>query len=848
MPGGRFVLVLFLLLAGWGCAQRRTGNDAADPARRLRDFVERHRKEDGGYGAPGRESSTLPWTFMALECHALLGSRPPRSEALAHWLATFVREGPRPDRRQLEWVLCRNLLGEEKQPGPPLGPLLQELPPLTTWLGSLPLDDLEAAVRLRRLVEPESLARAAPLVARYLSLWRHADGGYHYPAALDQVYPLIARGKRLMELPKPARGPSSLGLTAAAVATLGLLDAPVPGIEETVAFIRSLRAENGGYHTRRPAWGEPDLFGVWHAVRTLRALGAPLAGRERLETVAFVAAHQRSSGAFAHGEGEPDSLEATWLALQALDLLEAPLPDPRWRPAPSPLPAPTVEPGLKLFQAVVEIGPDPAVAVVLAPRIGADLILLKGRDEPELARRARRIASALGIEVEVGCAREEHLRAWGVPGLGYVTHCSDLVFRPEESIGDRGRHASFAEMVNAWRPARAAGAIVFSCSYGHRELLSPAYELSIRGGGGYDALMATWCMSPDGDLIKDWPWLQRYVGRIAVIGNHDAHGDPFHWLYKGLRTRTLFFAKTPDVEGFRDAVRKRRTVAVAHRGSSFALYGHPHWVELARKAREQWDRGRVKEDVESWLPDPIVLPIYDDTAGELAAIREGYGILVRAAGRLGDDALPHEVRCRIDGRPVPLRMVPPERRNRPALFASLPGLASGVHEVEVQAFGRTTRERLRFGKPAGKSSPRRADPHEDVPASLAFDRWQDVAFIRAPLANTTPQGFISLASNRADFILRVDDPRSSVVVLEFATGEREETVEVFAGGTPCGKVHLRPSERKTVRLPVPPGALRRGAEWITLRTDRAPWLPSFPIPQSSLRLHRVAVATVKDGK
>ena len=240
---------------------------------------------------------------------------------------------------------------------------------------------------------------------------------------------------------------------------------------------------------------------------------------------------------------------------------------------------------LRRFEALIEIGPDPAVSLMLADTIGADLILLKGThgEEPELARRARRMAVAWGLPIAVGCAREEHLRAWGVPGVGYVTHCSDLIFDPEAEIGDRGRHEGFAAIDAAWQPARDAGAVVFSCSYLDRELLAPAYDRSARGEGGYDALMAGWAFAEGGDVIRANPWLARYVGRIPLIANHDAHGDPFHWFERGLRSRCYFFARSGDLEGFRDALDHNRLVVVTASG---ARYGRPTWAR--RTPFRQW--------------------------------------------------------------------------------------------------------------------------------------------------------------------------------------------------------------------------------------------------------------------
>ena len=242
--------------------------------------------------------------------------------------------------------------------------------------------------------------------------------------------------------------------------------------------------------------------------------------------------------------------------------------------------------------------------------------------------------------------REEHLRAWGVPGLGYATHCSDIAFDPAAGVGERGWYRSFTALARDWTKDRDRGALAFSCSHIHRELLAPVYERT--GREGYDGIMGTWAFAPGGDVVREYPWLHRYVGRRTLIGNHDAHGDPFHWLHRGLRARTLFFARTADLAGFGDAVAHGRVVAVAHGDDGeTTLWGLPHWTRRARAASAEWDVGRQasirRNERGIWLPDPLAFPIDATTARELPELREGHGVVIRAAGTLGDDALPEVV-------------------------------------------------------------------------------------------------------------------------------------------------------------------------------------------------------------
>lgn len=819
----------------------RPGGEAAGALAR---FVERHRKQDGAYGPLPSGRSTLPWTRYAVTCLQHIGRRPPDAGSLARWLAGFERTGPDPDARHLEWLQSWEGLGREPKGEPgPVPELVTTLPPLTTWLGSVPLSVLETAARLRARLGREPAAKDQ--VLWYLALWRGRDGGYGYPASLDEVFPLVAKGAGLRKLPEPADLPSSAGATAAAVSTFKTLGCEVPGAGAVAAFLESLQEDEGAFRMRSGTWGDADLWSTWNAVRALRLLGRQVPHKKH--TVAWIRKHQRRSGGFAHAGGEPESLEATWLALECLELLDAPLPDPADAPEGDPLPPARGSGDPALHQAVFEMGPDPGVCAMLAPRIGAGLVLMKGDDEPDLARRVRRIADAQGLSLAAACAREEHRRAWGMEGLGYVSHCSDVVFAPGTEIGDRGRYRSFADLDAAWEPARKAGALVASCAYGVRELLAPAYNLST-GPGGYDLLMAAWAMSPRGDLLRHVPWLQRYVGRLPVFGNHDAHGDPFHWLAKGLRARTLFFAESGDLAGFREAVRANRVVAVAHRGTYLALHGHPVWVERARSLRKVWDRGRPETEAH-WVPDPVVVAVDHASSAELPFLRSGYALLVRAAHGPADDAFPGEVSCKVDGRSVALRLVPPALEGRPALWAPLPDLEAGRHQVVVEACGRRTEVSLRFTGPVGPKSPRSPHPYPRVPASLDFDELEDVAFVRGPLGTSAPDGAMAVSCSRQDFVLQPAEPGVHRLELVHRAPDHPLPARVFVNGVPCGEVHLgAEGRRQRALLDVPEDALREGPNWVSLRTDLPFWLLSFPVPKASAWIERVALVPAGSGR
>jgi hypothetical protein len=156
------------------------------------------------------------------------------------------------------------------------------------------------------------------------------------------------------------------------------------------------------------------------------------------------------------------------------------------------------------------------------------------------------------------------------------------------------------------------------------------------------------------------------------------------------------------------------------------------------------------------VPDPLIVPIDAAAAEELPDVLEGHAVLVRAAARLGDDAFPSVVRCRVDGRPVALSLVPPRPGRAPALFGRIPALVPGEHRVEVEAFGRRVDETWRFGEPVERAADRGVPSAWLPPAVMTFEGVDAVPFLEMPLPFAVPDGSVAVSANRADVILSLD--------------------------------------------------------------------------------------------
>ncbi|MAG55191.1 MAG: hypothetical protein CMJ83_02765 [Planctomycetes bacterium] len=839
-------LLLVALLGTTSCSQEPdvarppAAGDVARSRDALRAFVDRYRKSPRTFGPETQDWADGVWTYQAWRSLLLAGVPVDPTAGAPDDRAAALR-GLRRD--QIPTLLVSRLklarlwglkVEEAGAPGVPFLPLM-------TWVGSPPLEELEA-----RVTADVMRGRKVDVAAlkQMVGFWRGPDGGYRYPAGLGEIYPrILTNATTFTAPPRPHLGTSTCGAIAAAVACLTQVGVPVPRLDAVVLRLRALRSGGHWSQQRNPLHDGTGLWATWNALRALSMLGVSSEAPD--EIAAWLRTLRHRDGGFAHALDEPASLEATWLALECLRLIQRPLGPMPSKPAAGRLPKANGanDASLKPLQAVVQMGPDPAASVVLARRAGADLLLLKSldHDEPALVARARRLAARLpGPKLEIACVREEHRSAWGVEGIGYVTHCSDAVFAPAVTLGQRGRHRTFDEILDAWKVNRLRGCVFFSCSYLNRELLAPAYDRSSRRfADGYDALMVGWAFARGGDLIRDYPWLHRYVGRMALIGNHDAHGDPLHWFHRGMRTRTLFFAKDASVASFQEAVRLGRTVAVVHGPVAPAYWGHPTWVEKAKARRADWDRGRPGFTPGEWLPAPFAAPIDASTQVEMPWVTRGFGILVRAAGRIADDAMPHEVTVRVGGEDeprVPLRIVPADGKRPPALWAPLPDLKPGDHLVVVEAFGQTSRQTLRWVAPVAIATP----PTMAPPPALEFRGANELPWVsNTSLAPGDFEGSLRIVCNRADFALRAS-PGKSRLRVKWRGGKAAGPLQFFVDGASVGAVTPNGSPGETSFDF--DGATAR-AHRVTLRTALPGWISSFDRPKSDLELLLLAVET-----
>lgn len=806
---------------------------------RTLEWVAEHRRDDGWYGLPHVSWSDARLTGHALAIRELLSDPHEEADRLQRTLASRAAEARRaPERLALARLIERH--GWQRPAA--LQPVRPWMVAPMDWDASPPLSELADRIEL---LGHFGEAPDTRIVDAWLALWEAPDGGWHHPLAEDEALDRIARGDFLFIAP-PTRtdAPSPIAITVAAVRIrAGRLDP-----ERRARLLKRLddawkpASVGEGIAPGLPADAAPTLRDTALAARALERIGAAF---DRARCRSFVMTHRVASGGFASRPGHVADLESThdalWLlgaaglaAMKELPFTRKPTPERQRR--------------LPLRQAILEIGPDPGVALVLAARAGAHLVLLKDTrpevDEGELVARARALKRDLGLsQIRVAAARERHKTGFLESGSGYFTHAGEWIFDPLLRTPDFGPDRPRTDRAGWQRMTRGRGdsaPIHFTSAFRPRHLLEPF--LIDRERRVHDAIVLTWALAEQGDLVRRAPWLAAASHRMAPLGNHDAHGDPLHWAHRGFRARTLFFAKDASFEAFASAIRAGRTVAVAH-GARTELYGETRLRERARRAIRSWDRGRDRRHPEPWLPDPIALPIHASTIRELGFDPGGPAILVRAGHRIGDEAFPDEIVLRVGDRRLRLEMAPAGAREIPFAWARVPDdllIENCSVPVLVEAHGRLDRQELYLR--AWKDAPRPTlAPLAPRPLQLTFDTRAEIAHVRGTLGPGDLQGTLRLATARTDLLLARGT--NDAIQIRHQGGAQTGAAEIFWDGVRIGRLDPTqdPVMRRFALPPARPGS--PDAHTLSFRTGLPGWQPSFPRPQSDLVLHEVRLVT-----
>ncbi len=400
--------------------------------------------------------------------------------------------------------------------------------------------------------------------------------------------------------------------------------------------------------------GWDDVAYTWAAVHSLRALGArPKDPRACLD---YLNSLRNDDDGFGDRPGWLSNPLATYYAFDTLSALgflgkPASLPtatDPagRRQAAVASLPF-----SLKVFSIQIEAHGQgsPADAVELADSLGIHLWGAKNA-KPAWIMRAQQIATQQGASVKFFVANEEYGTWINVPGMGAYSHMGDVIGQPDAKISPSlagqqpvswpefqvhrlGIEPPFApntrlkkgEKPNSGdRPAveamkrsflgRAASTFErmgyrLIWQFGENEplvrmLLDDSVLFGPNANFGYAAISTFHFGNPD--FTNTEPFLMRYRGQIPFVALQDAHG-PEPWWFADMTTgfRTLFLAEQPTWQGWLEALRFNRVVAVRHDGVSGGktwMHGLPEVIDVVReqwKSWQWWDNPAIERPLAS---------------------------------------------------------------------------------------------------------------------------------------------------------------------------------------------------------------------------------------------------------
>lgn len=645
-----------LTAAGTLAAQR-------DWRHRVAQYLETLALPDGGYGWAGDADSHLTPTFFTLATYHSLGLEPPRKPAVAayvraHHPLPLRRHTDRPLRRfWFEQMQALEWLGEDASDFRPLVQTWTGPSEFTTRyeFGGNPVFQQETfALRSRRLLG----LGPTPEWRQYVLTRRRPDGSFNNTPAAD------GSGGHILN--------SMWGYEA--LIALGERERP------PVEWVQSCQLSNGGFTwaPQAPLAAVDDVAYTWAGVRLLAAAGA--APRDRDACVQYLRSLWNHDGGFGDRPGRRSNPMATWYAVDALLAIESAPEQPR-----APIAAKSLPSGLQVFTAQVEAPGQgsPADAVEMARTLGIHLWCAKNSPEGWIAR-AQKIADDRGVRVLFAVGNEEYGTYVDVPGLGAYSHLVDVVAPPGVPFGEPLANPKKPWPWTQFRDTRiaalrrAGGRNTWQFNENEeltRILLDEAVET------GTFAAIATYHFGNE-NFQHTQPFLMRYHGVLPMIALQDAHAKESWWWGDQLEGfRTVFLARRPDWEGWLEALRENRVMAIcADARTNFETRFAGGSEPVRRVVSEWWDQARPLLR----RPSAIAAVVRAGDPFEVSAPEAGAVLRIRMRRRNTTQGVPAEplnelIRVTIDGREIPAEL----RETDPHYVVSLAGMAPGHHRAKL---------------------------------------------------------------------------------------------------------------------------------------------------------------------
>jgi hypothetical protein len=470
---------------------------------------------------------------------------------------------------------------------------------------------------------------------------------------------------------------------------------------ETAGWLQKCQLGNGGF-THRPGadiGGVDDVAYTWAAARSLKLLDARPA--ESAACIAYLKSLRAGDGGFSDRPGWSSNPLATFYALDtlaALDALEQGLAESRIAGS-SQKPIPDLPGGLKIFTIQIEAPGQgsPSDAVELARALRIHLWGAKN-SKPGWIESAQALADERKVTVTFFAANEEYGTYASVPGLGTYSHVSDLFAPAGADIGPSlaGKEAMPWTQFRVKRHAaldRVGGRLFWQ--FGENEEFTRAVLDDSLERGGFAAI-STFHFG-NSDFLNSQPFLYRYRHRLPFIALQDAHGtEPWWWSDKLAGFRTLFLAREPTWSGWMNALQKDWVVAVRHDTvSGFKTWMHggaPGTQDLVRRREAEWKWWREETGIERPLIASALLRPGDPF--EAGCPETGAALRFRCAWECTVQGAPTRPLVELSGvtldgaRLEPKAVEKRDAQNRRADYynaALFPQLAPGHHSVVTTA-------------------------------------------------------------------------------------------------------------------------------------------------------------------
>jgi prenyltransferase beta subunit len=388
-----------------------------------------------------------------------------------------------------------------------------------------------------------------------------------------------------------------------AVQSLKLLGVKVPEAERCAAFVKQCQSSSGAFHARpgRATHGsEDDVYYTRAALQTLFVLQQPLPLAE--ECGEWINSLQNIDGGFGDKPGWRSRLYSTYYAVYSLGLLDA-----KHKPK-IVAKKRTVEPLPKIPSCEFQIYQGLNKMPVCAP---ADLKGLHERklnllaiksDKFELAEELRAACVEQKLPMDVVLCHEAYphrTRRGADVLLDHVANITlDLAWNEAQreawrKIDQRGRASlPWAEyQAEVLQSVQELGSLVYPEQDFEMELAYEAYDAGVVGPSGYRAMLAGFNWAPR-DVVRVFPWRERYVDKLTMIADCDAHGDLAKWSPQLDHTRHLYLAKGPSYADYLEAADAGRVVCVIVQPegveSGVTYYGRAPAVEYLRERISEW--------------------------------------------------------------------------------------------------------------------------------------------------------------------------------------------------------------------------------------------------------------------